>query len=106
MLNAHKKLKGNRFDKSKYHIPYYSASYFKPGKENREEETEKAFLKIPLRINSGEGETRSNVISYSIPMIGHFDNNVEEFLTSISLLDEKVIKPRGIEDSCKHKKVR
>ena len=106
MLHAIKNTKGNRFKKSKYHIPYYSASYFKPGKEDGEEETEKAFVKIPVRIDSGEGETRSNVTSYSIPTIGHFDNNVEDVLTSISLLDEKVIKPRGIEDSCEHTKVR
>ena len=105
MFHANKKMKGNRFEKSKYHIPYYSSSYFKTGKEE-EEETEKAFVKIPVRIDRGEGETRSNVTSYSIPTIGHFDNNVEDVLTSLSLLDEKVIKPRGIEDSCEYIKVR
>ena len=105
MFHANRKMKGNRFEKSKYHIPYYSSSYFKTGKEE-EEETEKAFVKIPVRIDRGEGETRSNVTSYSIPTIGHFDNNVEDVLTSLSLLDEKVIKPRGIEDSCEYIKVR
>ena len=60
MLHAHKKMKGNRFDKSKYQIPYYSVSYFNPGKEEGEEETEKAFVKIPVRIDSGEGEKKSN----------------------------------------------
>ena len=106
MLNAIKKMKGNRFDKSKYHIPYYTPSYFKSGTEEGEEETEKAFVKIPVRIDAGEGETRSNVTSFSIKTISHFDNNVEGVLTSLSLLDEKVIKPRGIEDSCEKTKVR
>ena len=64
MYNVNKKIKGNRFERSKYHIPYYTPSYFNPGKEDDKEGKDKkkgASVKIPVRIDSGEGELRSNV---------------------------------------------
>lgn len=42
---------------------------------------------------------------FSVKTVSHFDNDVEGVLTSLSLLDERVIKPREIEDSCKRTKV-
>ena len=46
MLNANKKVKGNRFERSKYHIPYYTASYFNSGKEDEDgkEKAKTAFV--------------------------------------------------------------
>ena len=108
MLNASKKVKGNRFERSKFHIPYYTSSYFNTGKEGEDgnEKAKIASVKIPVRIDNGEGESRSNVTSFSVKSIKHFDNDVEGVLTSLSLLDERVIKPKGIEDSCERIKVR
>ena len=103
MYNVNKKIKGNRFKRSKYHILYYTPSYFNPGKEDGEEGKDKkkgSSVKIPVRIDSGEGESRLNVTSFSVKTITHFDNNVEGVLTSLSLLDERIIKPQGIKDYC------
>ena len=44
--------------------------------------------------------------SFLVRTIKHFDNDVEGVLTSLSLLDKRVIKPKGIEDSCERTKVR
>ena len=44
--------------------------------------------------------------SFLVKTITHLDDDVEGVLTSLSLLDEMVIKPRGIEDSCERTKVR
>ena len=80
MLNAHTKIKDNSFEKSKHHIPYYTVLYFNPGKEEGGIEMDKAktaSIKIPVRIDSREGETKSNVTSLSIKTITHFNNNVK-----------------------------
>ena len=102
MLNANKEVKWNRFEQKKFHIPYYTASYFDSGKEDGDgnEKAKTASVKIPVRINNGEGESRSNVTSFSVRTIKHFDNDVEGVLTSLSFLDKRVIKPKGIKDSC------
>ena len=57
MLNANKKVKGNRFERSKHHIPYYTASYFNSGKEDEDgkEKAKIASVKIPVRIDNREG---------------------------------------------------
>ena len=44
MLNASKRIKENRFKRSKYHIPYYTASHFNSGKED--EDGEKANIAL------------------------------------------------------------
>ena len=51
-----------------------------------------------MKINAKGGENRSNVTHYEIPSISHFDKNVEEVLTSILILKERVIKPKEIDD--------
>ena len=81
MLNANKKVKGNRFKQSKFHIPYYTTSYFKSGKEDEEgkEIAKTASVKISVRIDNGEGESRSNVTSFFVRTINHFDNDEREF---------------------------
>ena len=94
---------GNLFEKAKYHIPYYTPSYFNPDGEEDKEEKNKATskVKIPIKIDKGEEDSRSNVTSFLVSPITHFDSNVKGVLTSLSLLEERVIKPRGIKDSCK-----
>ena len=32
------KQKGNRFDKADYHIPYFTTTFFNPGKEDKDNE--------------------------------------------------------------------
>lgn len=101
------KVKGNRFKKAKYHILFYAPAYFNPV----EDEGNRNFylgkpVKIPVRIDLGEGESRSNLTSFSVNTITRFDNNVEGVLKSLSLLDKRVIKPRGMEDTCELVKVR
>ena len=102
IINANKKVKGNCFKQSKFHIPYYTALYFNTGKEDEDgkEKAKTATVEIPVRIDNREGESRSNVTSVLVRTIKHFDNDVEGVLTSLSLLDKRVIKPKGIKDSC------
>ena len=55
-------------------------------------------VKNPVKINSEGEESRSNVTHCNIRAITHFDNNVENVLTSIAELKERVIKPKKLED--------
>ena len=55
-------------------------------------------VKLPVKISAEAGETRSNVTSFEIQAISHFDSSLESVLESISALKTKVIKPRQLED--------
>ena len=90
------KKKGHRTHKAKYHILFYSAAFFEPGKETEEEQAKN--VRLPIKIAEDEGETRSNITHFEIKSISHFDAKVEEVLVSLSNLQTKVIKPQRIED--------
>ena len=87
------KEKGNRYAKVRYHIPFYSPSFFEPVKEEEEQQ----MVKLPVKISEEEGESRSNVTSFQIPAITQFDGNLEQVLESLSNLRSKVIRPRQLE---------
>lgn len=55
-------------------------------------------VKIPVKIKADRGVNRSNVTQCKIPSISHFNKNVEAALTSILILNERVIKPKEIDD--------
>ena len=101
MTKTSSKTKGHRFEKATFHIPYYTASFFKPEEEVEEGEvTSKpsSTVKIPVKIDKEGDDSHSNILSFPMKTINHFDNNVEDILNSISQLYERVIKPKGIND--------
>ena len=95
------KFKGHRVDKTTYHIPFYTTDFFEPEgstEEDKKGDKKDQKIKIPIKIRPGGDESRSNVTNCEIPAITHFDNNCEKVLTSISILKERVIQPKELED--------
>jgi hypothetical protein len=95
------KMKGHRFDKVRYHVPFYTTPFFNPGgdlEDGKVPVKKASTVKIPVKITATGDESRSNVTSFEMEGISHFDNNVENVLVSISQLKEQVIKPKSIED--------
>ena len=95
------KFKGHRVDKTTYHIPFYTTDFFEPEgstEEDKKGDKKDQKIKISIKIRPGGDESRSNVTNCEIPAITHFNNNVENVLSSISILKERVIKPKEIED--------
>ena len=103
------KQKGNRFEKADYHVPYFTTAFFNPSSEKKDdddkESTKSHMVKLPIKIAADGDESRANVTSVYMPGITHFDNNVEAVLESLSQLMERVIKPKGIDDSKEEWKV-
>ena len=95
LIRTTTKEKGNRYAKVRYHIPFYASSFFETDKE--EEETK--MIKLPVKILEEEGESRSNVTTFSIPAIAQFDGELEKTLISLSTLRAKVVKPRQLENN-------
>ena len=62
-------------------------------------------VKLPVKILEEEGKTRTNVASFEIPAVTHFDGDVEEVLESLSALKTKVVKPRQLETETKEQKL-
>ena len=95
------KYKGHRVEKTVYHIPFYTTDFFEPEgstEEDKKGEKKGQTIKIPIKIRPGGDESRSNVTNCELPAITHFDNNCEKVLTSISILKERVIQPKELED--------
>ena len=96
-----KKTKGNRFDKVRYHIPYYTTPFFNPNRELEEGEVEtshRSTVKLPVKISAAGNDSCSNATTFEIKGISHFDNNVEKVLNNLMQLKERVIKPKGVKD--------
>eukprot|EP01083_Nonionella_stella_P195033 718776_1 len=96
-----KKLKGNRFEKVCYHVPFYTNDFFNPeGDKEEGEVTSKPspVVKIPVKIKADGDDSRSNVTTFEMNSISHFENNVENVLETLSQLEERVVKPKAIED--------
>jgi hypothetical protein len=96
--NAVKKAKGNRYDKVRYHIAYHTNAFFEPSKDAEEGEVAIPMVKLPIKIYVNGGESRSNVTNFEIKAITRFDSNVETVLEVLTQLNEKVIKPKAIDD--------
>ena len=95
------KSKGHKSGASvKYHIPFYSSNFFDPDGELEEGETKSTvkMVKLPIKIAADGDESRSNVTTFEIPGISHFDNNIENVLTTFMQLNERIIKPKGMAD--------
>ena len=104
MPKTTKKLKGNRFEKVRYHIPYYTTAFFNQGGELEDGEVtvkKASTVKIPIKIAADGDDSRANVTTFEMKGISHFDNNVENVLESLSQLEERVIKPKAIADAGK-----
>lgn len=106
MTKTTKKSKGHRFDRVTYHLPYYTDAFFNPSSESTEDgEIAKAnMVHIPIKIQADAGETRSNVTTFKMPGITHFDGNVEHVLDSFNQLQERIIKPRQIDNQVEQTK--
>ena len=100
------KTKGHRSDSNnvKFHIPYYTDQFFNPekDKETKEDTTSSSStnrtVSLPVKIDKEGNDSRSNVTYIEMPGIAHFDNNVENVLTSISQLKEQIVTPKEIEN--------
>lgn len=95
------KTKGHHFEKTRFHIPYYTSSFFNPDGEVEEGEVKSkkdSIIKLPIKITSDGDESRSNITHFEMKAISHFDNNVKAVLEAFSQLYERVIKPKAIED--------
>ena len=101
MPKTNTKTKGHRFDKLRYHIPYYTTPFFKPDGELEDGEIAKSatVIKLPVKIHTDGGDSRSNITSVEMMGITHFDNNVENVLESLWQLNERVIKPKDVDDA-------
>jgi hypothetical protein len=111
MTKTTSKTKGNRFEKVNYHISYYTKAFFDPDGELEEGEEKtntksNPTVKIPVRIEANGGDSRANMSSFEMKSITHFENNVENVIEGISQLQERVIKPKGIENPNEEIKVR
>ena len=98
------KTKGHRFEKVRYHIPFYTSEFFDPkvkfedgGGSSKSNST----VSIPVKISADGSLNRSNLTNFAVKSIQHFDNNVENVLKSVLSLNERIIKPRAIEDGNK-----
>ena len=64
------RIKGNKYDRVSYSIPFYTDSYFKP--EDEEDENETKEVKIPLKINPREeGNSKLNTTYLIVRAIEH-----------------------------------
>ena len=94
---ANGKSKGHKSGTSvKSHIPFYSSAFFDPEGELEEGETRTGakMVKLPIKIAADGDESWSNVTSFEIQVISHFDNNIENVLNTFMQLNERVIKPK------------
>lgn len=94
MPKTNVKTKGHRFEKVRYHVPFYTTPFFKPGGELEEGEIAKStdVVKLPTLIHTDRGESRANTTYVEMMGITHFDNNVENVLESLWQLNERIIK--------------
>ena len=102
MTKPQRKTKGHRFEKVKFHIPFYTTPFFDPDGELEEGETktkEDKMVKIPMRIDASGDDSRANVTTWELKGISHFDNNIEKVLETLSQLKERVIQPRNIKET-------
>ena len=83
---------------TKYHIPFYTSTFFDPDGDLEEGETRVSpkMVKLPIKIASDGHESRSNVTTFEIRGISHFDNNIENILETFRQLNERVIKPKNM----------
>ena len=96
---ANGKSKGHRSGTSvKYHIPFYSSLFFDPdgNLEEGETRTGRKMVKLPIKIAADGDESRSNVTTFEIEGISHFDNNIENVLNTFMQLNERIIKPKNM----------
>ena len=76
------KTRGHRFERVRFHIPYYTKDFFDPKRDlndGEEKETKAKTVKIPVKIDADGDESRANVTTWEMRGISHFDNNVETF---------------------------
>ena len=62
-------------------------------------------VKLPVKISEEEGESRTNVTSFEIPVIVHFDGDVEDIMEILLDLRSRIIKHRQLEDFNKEVKL-
>ena len=88
-----KRIKGNTYDRVSYSIPFYTnLVYFKPEGEDDDGETKE--VKIPLKINPKEGDSKLNMTYLVVRAIEHWDNNIELVLDNFTCIDDKIMPSR------------
>ena len=95
--NNANKTKGHKTDEVDYHIPYWTKEYFKPKAKDDDKDGEVVeTVSVPVKINSKEKESKTNVSYLNIRAITHFDNNVESVLTTIQTVWDRLVRPKNL----------
>ena len=110
MTKTTTKTKGNRYEKARFHIPFYSKAFFDPDDDKSEDgegvkAKKESSVKIPIKIREDGDEQRGNMTAIEMKAITHFDDNVENVLESFVQLYDRIVKPKGIEDKDEEFKV-
>ena len=101
MTKTTTKTKGNRYEKARFHIPFYSKAFFDPDDDKSEDgegvkAKKESTVKIPIKIREDGDEQRGNMTAIEMKAITHFDDNVENVLESFVQLYDRIVKPKGI----------
>ena len=108
MVKLTTKTKGNRYEKARFHIPFYNKMFFDPDAEADEGEakTKKEMkVKLPIKIKEDGNEERGNMTVIDMDPITHFDDNVEKVLDAFVQLYDRIVKPKGIKNKDEEFKV-
>ena len=73
------KTKGNRYEKARFHIPFYSKAFFDPDDDKSEDgeggkAKKESTVKIPIKIREDGDEQRGNMTAIEMKAITHFDS--------------------------------
>ena len=88
--------RGNKHANNQGIINFYTHKAF-PTLAKHESDDEEGEVKkndttsIPVKIDQGAGEGKTNLTKFEVPKIYHFDNNVERVLSAIMTIDTKVM---------------
>ena len=52
-------------------------------------------MKIPIKIVANGDKSRSNISSFEIKGINHFDNSIEKVLETFMELNKRIIRPKA-----------
>ena len=93
--------RGNKHANDKSIIPFYTKKAFPSLAKNDSDDEEGEVKKtdttsIPVKIDEGAGDSKTNLTKFEVSKIYHFDNIIERVLSTIMMIDNKVMNHLGI----------
>ena len=100
MIRYTKRVTGNKNDKARCFVPFYTEQFFATAKEDGEiiAPKEPKQVKFPVKLNEAEEATRANTTYVKVNAIDYFDSDVERLLGTYSVIDKRLIKPKNLGD--------